>query len=44
MITTNTLVLIIVIILMLVGIAGIIFPVLPGSGTYIRRHCRLWVV
>ncbi|MEQ8174448.1 MAG: DUF456 domain-containing protein [Syntrophomonadaceae bacterium] len=32
MITTNTLVLIIVIILMLVGIAGIIFPVLPGSG------------
>lgn len=32
MITTNTLVLIIVIILMLVGLAGIIFPVLPGSG------------
>lgn len=32
MIASNTLVLIIVIILMLVGIAGIIFPVLPGTG------------
>lgn len=32
MIATNTLVLIIVVILMLVGIAGIIFPVLPGTG------------
>lgn len=32
MAATNTLVLIIVVILMLVGIAGIIFPVLPGSG------------
>lgn len=32
MTATNTLVLIIVVVLMLVGIAGIIFPVLPGSG------------